>query len=121
MFQETEDGNVTIDENAAPKEDGEKTEETIEKVIEEEEPKQLTLDEWKALQKGAVDQPSFNIRKAGEGANIDPKWKKAAAYMKEKEDDADETGYAEVCYLLKAGGKRILSQPWDKSCTKFTL
>lgn len=99
---ETEDGNVTIDENAAPKEDGEKTEETIEKVIEEEEPKQLTLDEWKALQKGAVDQPSFNIRKAGEGANIDPKWKKAAAYMKEKEDDADETGYAEYVVSQRA-------------------
>ena len=33
---------------------------------EEEEPKQLTLDEWKALQT-KKDQPKFNLRKAGEG------------------------------------------------------
>merc|ERR1712168_550566 len=58
---------------------------------EEEEPKQLTLDEWKALQT-KKDQPKFNLRKAGEGSDLDPKWKKAAAYKKEKdhEDDDDE-------------------------------
>merc|ERR1719468_1247303 len=91
----TEEGNVTIDENAAPKEDGEKNEETIEKVIEEEEPKQFTLDEWKALQKVVDEKPSFNVRKAGEGADIDPKWKKAAAYKKEKADD-DDVEYHEI-------------------------
>ena len=32
----------------------------------EEEPKQMTLDEWKAMQT-KTDQPKFNLRKAGEG------------------------------------------------------
>lgn len=91
---ETEEGNVTLDENGAPKEEGEKTggEESgaEEKAKEEEQPKQLTLDEWKAMQ-NKRDEPKFNVRRAGEGADIDPKWKKAAAYKKEKVDeDSDE-------------------------------
>lgn len=58
----------------------------------EEEPKTLTLDEWKA-QQGKKEGPKFNTRKAGEGSDIDPKWKKTYAYKKEKEnahDDDDE-------------------------------
>eukprot|EP00088_Acartia_fossae_P048106 TRINITY_DN523_c0_g1_i1.p1 TRINITY_DN523_c0_g1~~TRINITY_DN523_c0_g1_i1.p1 ORF type:complete len:363 (+),score=157.46 TRINITY_DN523_c0_g1_i1:171-1259(+) len=95
---ETEDGNVTLDENAAApaKEDaGEKSGEegaAEDKPKEEEEPKQMTLDEWKASQTKR-NEPKFNLRKAGEGADIDPKWKKAAAYKKEKEagdEDEDE-------------------------------
>merc|ERR1712117_390420 len=50
----------------APAEDKEPVEEEI---------KTLTLDEWKAQQKKEA--PKFNLRKAGEGSDIDPKWKKA--------------------------------------------
>ena len=62
------------------------------KAAEEEEAKLMTLDEWKA-QKAKKDGPKFNLRKAGEGSDIDPKWKKTYAYKKEKEtheDDEDE-------------------------------
>ena len=30
------------------------------------------------------------MRRANEGSNIDPKWKKAAAYKKENNDDSDD-------------------------------
>merc|ERR1719266_465063 len=52
----------------------------------------FTLDEWKK-QQGEKSGPKFNVRKAGEGSDIDPKWKKTYAYKKEKEtheDDEDE-------------------------------
>ncbi len=65
------------------------------KAAEDEEAKTMTYDEWKA-QQGKKDQPKFNTRKAGEGSDIDPKWKKTYAYKKEKEtheDDEDEVKY----------------------------
>ena len=52
----------------------------------------MTLDEWKA-QQAKKDGPKFNLRKAGEGSDLDPKWKKTYAYKKEREtheDDEDE-------------------------------
>ena len=55
----------------------------------EEEPKTLTLAEWKAQQEKR-NEPKFNFRKAGEGQDVDPKWKKAFAYKKEKETVEDE-------------------------------
>ena len=70
------------------------------KAAEDEEAKTMTLDEWKAQQGGSKDQPKFNIRKAGEGSDLDPKWKKTYAYKKEKEtheDDEDEVKK----YILK--------------------
>ena len=54
----------------------------------EEEMKTLTLDEWKAQQK--KEGPKFNLRKAGEGSDIDPKWKKATIYKKENEEQSEE-------------------------------
>ena len=54
----------------------------------EEEMKTLTLDEWKATQK--KEGPKFNLRKAGEGSDIDPKWKKATIYKKENEEVSEE-------------------------------
>ena len=94
IFKETEEGNVTIDEaTTAAKEDGEKSggEEggAAEDKPKEEEPKQMTLDEWKA-QQSKSSAPKFNLRKAGEGADIDSKWKKAAIYKKEKEDGEED-------------------------------
>ena len=50
--------------------------------------KTLTLDEWKAQQK--KEGPKFNLRKAGEGSDIDPKWKKATIYKKENEEQSEE-------------------------------
>lgn len=56
----------------------------------EEEPKTFTLSEWKAQQQGTVQAPKFNTRKAGEGADLDPKWKKTYAYKKERETNEDD-------------------------------
>merc|ERR1712106_600450 len=58
-------------EGEAPKEDAAPAED---KEPVEEEMKTLTLDEWKAQQK--KEGPKFNLRKAGEGSDIDPKRKK---------------------------------------------
>ena len=61
------------------------------------EPKTMTLDEWKALQKGQKkEEPKFNVRKAGEGSDIDPKWKKATSYKKQNEEESEEEEEEEV-------------------------
>jgi len=55
----------------------------------------MTLDEYKK-QMGERSGPKFNLRKAGEGSEIDPKWKKTYAYKKEKEthdEDEDEVSF----------------------------
>ena len=63
----------------------------------------FTLDEWKK-QQGEKSGPKFNTRKAGEGSDIDPKWKKTYAYKKEKEtnceDDEDEVRHRFSQYWL---------------------
>ena len=72
-----------------------------EKPTEEEKEKEeitFTLDEWKA-QQGEKAGPKFNTRKAGEGSDLDPKWKKTYAYKKEKEtneEDEEEVKYASL-------------------------
>lgn len=74
----------------------------------EEEPKTLTLDEWKA-QQGRKEGPKFNVRKAGEGSDIDPKWKKTTAYRKEKEqEDEEEEENAELYPQRVNRQKRVL-------------
>ena len=79
-MEETPEG-----EQAEPKEDAA----AEEKEAVPEEPKTLTLDEWKA-QQAKRDAPKFNVRKAGEGSDIDPKWKKATIYKKENEEESEE-------------------------------
>ena len=79
-MEETPEG-----EHAEPKEDAA----AEEKEAVPEEPKTLTLDEWKA-QQARKDAPKFNVRKAGEGSDIDPKWKKATIYKKENEEESEE-------------------------------
>merc|ERR1712233_161156 len=83
--KEGEEANTTVDsegkEEAAveeePKAPRELTAEELEaKLAREEEEKQMTLDEWKKLQ-AKKEGPKFNLRKAGEGSDVDPKWKKA--------------------------------------------
>lgn len=63
-------------------------------VVKDDEPKTLTLDEWKASQ-AKKDIPKFNVRKAGEGSEIDPKWKKTTVYKKEKEFLNEDDEYEE--------------------------
>ena len=63
----------------------------------------MTLDEWKAQQTASRDKPTFNVRKAGEGSDIDPKWKKTYAYKKEKEtheDDDEEVRKSDLFYSV---------------------
>lgn len=86
--------NTSVEEVAAPVEGEEKpaAAEEGEKVVEpevEKEPETMTLEEYKAMQ-GKKEGPKFNLRKAGEGASIDPMWKKATAYKREKEGGEEE-------------------------------
>lgn len=54
----------------------------------EEEAKELTLDEWKALRQTRP-KPEYNLRKAGEGE--DPsRWKKMYALERKKEEEIEE-------------------------------
>lgn len=73
----------------------------------EEEPITLTLEEYKAQQEKRTEH-KFNLRKAGEGeGNIDPKWKKAYAYKKEKEtveEEEDDDDY----YVSKNSRKKVV-------------
>ncbi|XP_057319855.1 plasminogen activator inhibitor 1 RNA-binding protein-like isoform X2 [Microplitis mediator] len=61
----------------------------------EEETKELTYDEWKAL-RGTRAKPTYNLRKAGEGEDL-TRWKKMYALEKKKEgaeeDEEDEDDY----------------------------
>ena len=76
-----------------PANDAAKTEATNGVAEKEEvrEPEEITytLDEWKA-QQGEKKELKFNTRKAGEGDDLDPKWKKTYAYKKEKESHEDD-------------------------------
>ena len=94
MKAEEDKNNTSVDEgNAEKAENGEAKEkeggENANAEPKEDEPKTLTLDEWKA-QQGKKETPKFNVRKAGEGSDMDPKWKKGTAYKKEKENPDDE-------------------------------
>lgn len=64
-----------------------------------------TLDEWKSLQ-GAKSEPKFNIRKPGEGSEIDPKWKKTTVYKKEKEVYNDDDDEENEVYLQRANRQK---------------
>ena len=90
------DGKETNDAPVPATTTAEDEEAAARKAAEEEEAKLMTLDEWKA-QKAKKDGPKFNLRKAGEGSDIDPKWKKTYAYKKEKETHEDDED--EVCFF----------------------
>jgi len=91
-------------EPAEPKEEGA----VEEKDKEPEEPKTLTLDEWKA-QQAKKDAPKFNVRKAGEGSDIDPKWKKATIYKKENEEESEEEEEESIVYLQRANRQKKIT------------
>ena len=74
------------------------------KAAEEEEANMMTLDQWKA-QWAKKEGPTFNLRKAGEGYENDPKWKKTYAYKKDvltQEDEEDEVSTAYNIYRTRA-------------------
>ncbi|XP_037779571.1 plasminogen activator inhibitor 1 RNA-binding protein-like [Penaeus monodon] len=60
---------------------------------EEESVKEMTLDEWKAMQ-GARNKPSFNIRRAGEGEN-QAQWKKTYVLKKKEVEVESDDGESE--------------------------
>ncbi|RZC37007.1 plasminogen activator inhibitor 1 RNA-binding protein-like, partial [Asbolus verrucosus] len=71
----------------------------------EEEPKELTLDEWKAQRAGRV-KPQYNIRKAGEGE--DPsQWKKMYELRKkENESESEDEEYDAAEYPQRVGRQK---------------
>ncbi|XP_044256167.1 plasminogen activator inhibitor 1 RNA-binding protein isoform X1 [Tribolium madens] len=87
--------------NAAP----ETKEETENEAPLEEEPKELTLDEWKAQRAGRA-KPQFNIRKAGEG--VDPsQWKKMYELRKkEHESESEDEEYDAAEYPQRVGRQK---------------
>lgn len=56
----------------------------------EEDEKQMTLDEWKAMQQRERAKPAFNIRKPGEGVQTAPEWKKMVVYKKKVNEEGQE-------------------------------
>lgn len=65
-------------------------------------PREMTLDEWKAMQKESKMKAAFKLRKAGEGVDLS-QWKKGVAYTKKKEeeDEDDEDEEDEVSVLAE--------------------
>jgi hypothetical protein len=99
MKAEEDKNNVSADDSKDGEGKGEKSEGAAAEggpVTETGEPAEedvptFTLDEYKARE-ARKNQPKFNLRKAGEGSDLDPKWKKTTMYKKEREthDDEDE-------------------------------
>ncbi|ESO07583.1 hypothetical protein HELRODRAFT_185440 [Helobdella robusta] len=52
----------------------------------EEEIKEMTLDEWKAIEESKRIKAEFNLRKAGEGCSDEAKWKKMIPLKKKEEE-----------------------------------
>lgn len=70
--------------------------------VEEDDSKQMTLDEWKAL-KEQRSKPNFNLRKAGEGVD-NSEWKKMTVLSKKKDvDTEDEFEYDPSMYPQRVG------------------
>lgn len=61
---------------------------TVEEKPAEEETRELTLDEWKALRSNRA-KPQYNLRKAGEGEDLS-RWKKMYALERKKEGNEEE-------------------------------
>ncbi|XP_065165187.1 SERPINE1 mRNA-binding protein 1-like isoform X2 [Atheta coriaria] len=73
----------------------------------EEEPKELTLDEWKA-QRAGRQKPQYNLRKAGEGED-QTQWKKMYELSKKKageEEDSEDDEYDNAEYPQRVGRQK---------------
>lgn len=66
---------------------------------EEEGAKEMTLDEWKKLERETAKkaQPKFNLRKPGEGEDT-AQWKKTYLLTKKKEEEETTEEYEEITY-----------------------
>ncbi|XP_046964602.1 plasminogen activator inhibitor 1 RNA-binding protein-like [Vanessa cardui] len=77
----------------------------------EEEPRELTLDEYKALRNAQRTAPQYNLRKAGEGEDLS-QWKNLVMLEKKKEggeDDESDEEYDIADYPQRVGRqKRVL-------------
>ncbi|KAK9889383.1 hypothetical protein WA026_004658 [Henosepilachna vigintioctopunctata] len=82
-----------------------KEETTEPEIPQPEEPKELTLDEWKAQRAGRA-KPTYNIRKAGEGE--DPsQWKKMYELRKkENEEESEDEEYDVNEYPQRVGRQK---------------
>lgn len=101
QLQATELDTSNEEKEKAPKEAGEEGGATSEGESgkedapkEDEEPKEMTLDEYKAMQKAARVKPEFKLRKAGEGENTN-QWKKTYVLKKKEESDDEEESSGE--------------------------
>lgn len=75
----------------------------------EEETRELTLDEWKALRQNRT-KPQYNLRKAGEGEDLS-RWKKMYALERKKEDaedNEDDEDYDVTEYPQRVGRQKHL-------------
>ncbi|XP_078036995.1 uncharacterized protein LOC144470063 isoform X2 [Augochlora pura] len=117
LNQESQDWPNEKPEGEAPQaspevKEGEPNADATEEKPVEEESRELTLDEWKALRNNRA-KPQYNLRKAGEGEDM-TQWKKMYALQKKKEgaedDDDDEEEYdAAAEYPQRVGRqKRVL-------------
>lgn len=93
---------------AAPAEGVEAKEGEETQAPEDEEAKELTLDEWRAL-RGERKKPEFNIRKPGEGED-NSQWKKTFVLDKKKPEDDDDEEIIDVSadYPQRAGRQKFL-------------
>ncbi|XP_076294641.1 uncharacterized protein LOC143215917 isoform X1 [Lasioglossum baleicum] len=109
---EKPEGETTPQASPETKEGDATNTDTTEEKPAEEESRELTLDEWKALRNTRA-KPQYNLRKAGEGEDM-TQWKKMYALQKKKEggedDDDDEEEYdAAAEYPQRVGRqKRVL-------------
>merc|ERR1712127_107203 len=101
---------VVEGEAAAPAEVAEtkEGEEAAPVAPEEQEPQELTLDEWRAL-RGERKKPEFNIRKPGEGED-NSQWKKTFVLDKKKDEDEDEEEIVDYTaeYPQRVGRQKFL-------------
>ncbi|XP_069693136.1 SERPINE1 mRNA-binding protein 1-like isoform X2 [Periplaneta americana] len=74
----------------------------------EEEPRELTLDEYKAM-RGNRQKPTYNLRKAGEGEDL-TQWKKMYALKKKEgeEEEEEEEEYDASDYPQRVGRQKHL-------------
>nr|XP_034181489.1 plasminogen activator inhibitor 1 RNA-binding protein-like [Osmia lignaria] len=89
--------------------EGETAADATEEKPAEEESREITLDEWKALRNNRA-KPQYNLRKAGEGEDLS-RWKKMYALEKKKEgaeedDDEEEEYDAAAEYPQRVGRQK---------------
>jgi len=84
--------------------------------------RQLTLDEWKALQTGSRPRTTFNVRKPGEGCTSDPTWKKMEMLRKKHDEvEVDQSGqFDDAVSLLCDENTQLLTVGATKRCCSRT-